>query len=84
MKVRAFDGEEIPVGPLSWLLVGLIRVYQLLVSPFLGQVCRFHPSCSRYAVVCVARHGIFKGSWLAMVRLGKCHPLHPGGVDLPP
>lgn len=63
------------------LLVTLIRGYQLLVSPLLPPSCRFHPSCSRYALEAVVRHGALKGSWLAVRRLSHCHPFHPGGVD---
>ena len=60
---------------------GLIRLYQLLLSPFLGNRCRFHPSCSHYALEAVHRFGAMQGSWLAMKRLGRCHPFHPGGFD---
>lgn len=66
------------------LLVALIRVYQWLISPLLGPVCRFEPSCSRYAVACLQTHGAARGSLLSLVRLCKCHPLHPGGWDPPP
>jgi hypothetical protein len=67
------------------LLVLLIRLYRLTISPFLGQICRFHPSCSRYAEDSLLTHGLFLGSWLALKRLGKCHPFHPGGPDpVPP
>ena len=66
------------------LLVALIRVYQLLVSPLLGNVCRFEPSCSRYAVACLQTHGALRGTLLSVVRVCKCHPLHPGGWDPPP
>ena len=60
---------------------GLIRLYQLLLSPFLGNQCRFHPSCSHYALEAVQRFGALRGSWLAMKRLGRCQPFHPGGFD---
>jgi putative membrane protein insertion efficiency factor len=63
------------------LLLCVLRGYQLCISPFLGQNCRFYPSCSQYAYEAVARHGIAKGVTLAARRLGKCHPWHPGGVD---
>jgi putative membrane protein insertion efficiency factor len=63
------------------LLLILIRIYQVLISPFLGPVCRFHPSCSRYAAGCIKVHGAARGSWLAAKRLAKCHPFHPGGLD---
>jgi putative membrane protein insertion efficiency factor len=66
------------------LFVALIRVYQRLVSPWLGNVCRFEPSCSRYAVACLEEHGAMKGSLLSICRLCKCHPFHPGGFDPPP
>jgi putative membrane protein insertion efficiency factor len=63
------------------IVLYLIRGYRLLVSPFMGTNCRFYPSCSHYAETAVHRHGILKGSWLAMKRLGRCHPWHAGGVD---
>lgn len=67
------------------LLVLFIRIYRWTISPLLGPVCRFHPSCSRYAEGCLLTHGPFYGSLLALKRLAKCHPFHPGGVDpVPP
>jgi len=63
------------------LIVGLIQLYRLLLSPFLGQHCRFYPSCSEYAITSVQRFGVLRGSWLALRRLGKCHPWHEGGLD---
>jgi len=63
------------------IVKALIRIYQILVSPVLGNSCRFHPSCSRYAIEAIEVHGLIRGSWLAVRRLGKCHPWHPGGVD---
>lgn len=66
------------------VLVALLRAYQLAVSPFLGQNCRFYPTCSNYAIEAVRTHGAARGSWLAMRRVGKCHPWHEGGVDLVP
>ncbi|MBB5390164.1 MULTISPECIES: membrane protein insertion efficiency factor YidD [unclassified Herbaspirillum] len=62
-------------------LLLLLRAYKLGVSPFLGQNCRFYPSCSDYAAEAVRLHGALKGSWLAGRRLCKCHPWHPGGLD---
>ena len=59
----------------------LIRLYQWTVSPLLGPACRFHPSCSQYALTAVLRFGVLQGGWLAVKRLGRCHPYHPGGVD---
>lgn len=58
-----------------------IRLYQLLLSPFIGNQCRFHPSCSNYALEAVDAHGAIRGGWLAAKRLGRCHPFHPGGFD---
>lgn len=66
------------------LLMALIRLYQLTISPLLGPVCRFEPSCSRYAMSCLEQHGLLRGGWLSIVRLSKCHPFHPGGYDPPP
>jgi putative membrane protein insertion efficiency factor len=59
----------------------LIRGYQRLISPFLAPTCRFYPSCSTYAVDAITRHGPLRGGYLAMRRLLRCHPLHPGGYD---
>jgi len=66
------------------VLIFLIRIYQRTLSRLLGNVCRFEPSCSRYAVACLENHGALRGSLLSVVRLCKCHPFHPGGIDLPP
>ncbi len=59
----------------------LIRIYQWTLSPMLGPRCRFHPSCSNYALEAINRFGILRGGWLAARRLGRCHPWHPGGFD---
>lgn len=66
------------------LVVLLLRVYRFLVSPMYGDTCRFYPSCSAYALEAVDRHGVMRGGWLAVRRLGRCHPWNPGGVDLVP
>ncbi|MGB0219874.1 MAG: membrane protein insertion efficiency factor YidD [Sinimarinibacterium flocculans] len=68
-------------GVFARLLLGLIRGYQLLLSPLLGPRCRFYPSCSHYAAEAICRHGSLRGGWLALRRLARCHPLHPGGYD---
>jgi putative membrane protein insertion efficiency factor len=60
---------------------GMIRGYQLLLSPLLPPSCRFTPSCSQYALEAVTRHGALRGTWLAARRLARCHPFHPGGFD---
>ncbi len=63
----------------------VIRAYQLLLSPFSGGACRFSPSCSEYAIDAVTTHGLVRGLWLAMKRVGRCHPLGSAGFDpVPP
>ncbi|MDP1609546.1 MAG: membrane protein insertion efficiency factor YidD [Sulfuritalea sp.] len=62
-------------------LLLLIRVYQLAISPMLGNRCRFYPSCSEYSMEALRRHGLLKGLWLSVRRIGRCHPWHPGGYD---
>ena len=69
-------GEALGAG-----LRHLISAYRCYVSPLLGQNCRFYPSCSQYAYQAIAKHGVARGSLLAVKRLAKCHPFHPGGVD---
>ncbi|MFT5111941.1 MAG: putative membrane protein insertion efficiency factor [Parasphingorhabdus sp.] len=59
----------------------LLRGYQLIISPLLGPRCRFYPSCSEYAIEAIERYGAAKGGWLAIKRIAKCHPWHPGGCD---
>jgi putative membrane protein insertion efficiency factor len=63
------------------LLVGLIRGYQILLSPFIGNQCRFTPTCSHYARGAVEKYGALRGSWMAVRRISRCHPWHPGGHD---
>ncbi|HYM21274.1 MAG TPA: membrane protein insertion efficiency factor YidD [Candidatus Kapabacteria bacterium] len=63
------------------IFVFLIRMYQRLLSPMLGNNCRFEPTCSEYSAQAIMKYGIFKGSWLGIKRIGRCHPLHPGGYD---
>jgi uncharacterized protein len=63
------------------LILALVRGYQKLISPLFGPSCRFHPTCSHYAITAVERFGVFKGCWLAAKRILKCHPLHAGGDD---
>jgi uncharacterized protein len=63
------------------ILRGLIRAYQIALSPWLGARCRFHPSCSNYALQALQTHGLWRGGRLALRRLARCHPWHPGGVD---
>ena len=63
------------------VLILIIKGYQYLISPVLGPHCRFHPTCSCYALTALERHGLLRGGWMAMRRIGRCHPWHPGGVD---
>ncbi len=62
-------------------LLAVIVVYRYALSPFLGQRCRFHPSCSAYAAEALTKYGALRGSWLALKRVCRCHPFHPGGHD---
>jgi hypothetical protein len=64
--------------------VGSVRAYQSLVSPFLSSACRFAPTCSEYAKLALVEHGVLRGGALAVRRLARCHPFHPGGYDPPP
>jgi putative membrane protein insertion efficiency factor len=70
---------------MRWLLIGLVRAYQRLISPVLNAIsgprCRFHPTCSAYAVQALERHGAVRGSFLAARRIVRCHPLNEGGLD---
>jgi putative membrane protein insertion efficiency factor len=66
------------------ILIALIRAYQYFLSPFFGQHCRFYPTCSHYATEAIETHGALRGGWLALRRIGRCHPLNAGGVDLVP
>lgn len=63
------------------LVVLLLKFYRLAISPFLGRNCRFHPSCSAYAIEAVERHGVLRGGWLGLRRILRCHPWNPGGYD---
>ncbi|MBW4621124.1 MAG: membrane protein insertion efficiency factor YidD [Cyanosarcina radialis HA8281-LM2] len=63
------------------LLMWLIRGYQIFISPLFPPSCRFQPTCSQYALEAIARFGIGRGSWLAVRRILRCHPFHPGGYD---
>ncbi len=62
-------------------LVFLLKSYKRYISPLVPPACRFQPTCSEYAAEAISAHGTLKGAWLALVRLLKCHPFHPGGFD---
>ena len=66
---------------MKYLLIGFLRLYRLLISPLYGQVCRYHPSCSAYALEAVTLHGTLRGSWYAARRVASCHPWADGGYD---
>lgn len=63
------------------LLIWLIKGYKILISPLFPAVCRFQPTCSGYAIEAIERFGAIRGSWLAVRRILRCHPFHPGGYD---
>lgn len=73
--------DDRPRNPVTWLLVGLVRGYQLVVSPWLPRTCKYYPSCSAYAVTSLRRHGALKGTLLATWRVLRCNPWSLGGVD---
>lgn len=79
-------GDPLHQDPvIARLLILLLRGYKRWISPLLGPLCRFHPTCSVYAMEAIARHGALRGSWLGLRRLLRCHPLNPGGHDpVPP
>jgi putative membrane protein insertion efficiency factor len=60
---------------------GLIRFYQMFISPLLGSNCRFYPSCSQYTLEAVEKYGVIKGGWMGVQRISRCHPWHHGGYD---
>ncbi len=66
---------------LSWPLIGLVKLYRVTVSPWLGMNCRYQPTCSEYAIEALRTHGVFNGSWLAAIRIGRCHPWGGSGYD---
>jgi putative membrane protein insertion efficiency factor len=63
------------------ILVSLIKLYQYLLSPWVGNHCRFYPTCSEYAKTAIETYGVLRGSWFTVRRLLRCHPWHPGGAD---
>lgn len=66
---------------MKWILLGLIKVYRKYLSPFIAPSCRFQPTCSSYALDALEKYGAWKGMWLTLKRLSRCHPFHPGGYD---
>ena len=81
---RAVPEERASSAPpslASRVIIAILAFYQRFVSPALPRACRFHPTCSAYALEAVRRHGFWRGLGMAAIRLGKCHPLHKGGFD---
>jgi uncharacterized protein len=66
---------------MKYLLILIIKTYQIFLSPLLGKNCRFSPTCSSYAIEAINKFGSIKGTWLALKRISKCHPWHDGGYD---
>jgi putative membrane protein insertion efficiency factor len=66
---------------MKYLALALIRFYQKFISPALPPACRFYPSCSKYGYQAIEKYGLIKGGWMALKRIGRCHPFHPGGYD---
>ena len=71
------------VGLPALVLIGIVRVYQWTLSPFIGRQCRFAPTCSEYFIGAVRKYGAVVGSWRGVRRILRCHPWHPGGYDPP-
>ena len=85
VPVSVRTGQQSRPGSVAaWLLIVLLTGYRRYVSPLLGPRCRFYPSCSAYALEAVQVHGALRGAWLAVRRLSRCHPFHPGGIDFVP
>lgn len=63
------------------IVIAALRGYKLVVSPLLPSACRYYPTCSEYMLDAVAKHGVLKGLWIGLKRLGRCHPFHAGGYD---
>ena len=66
---------------MKYILMGIIRFYQMTISRVMPPSCRFTPSCSHYGYAAIEKHGAIKGSWMAAKRISRCHPFHPGGYD---
>lgn len=85
-RLSCYRGESMGPSELirkvtTWPVILLVRGYQLFISPLLGPRCRFYPTCSSYTIEALRRHGLICGGWLAIRRIGRCHPGSEGGVD---
>jgi putative membrane protein insertion efficiency factor len=67
----------------AWTLIGMVRAYQMTLSPILGRHCRFQPTCSVYFIESVRKYGAIRGAWRGVLRICRCNPFHPGGYDPP-
>lgn len=65
------------------MLIAVVRLYQLTLSHLIGRQCRFHPTCSEYFILAVRKYGAIRGCWRGVLRITRCHPWHPGGIDWP-
>ena len=75
------QGRPLRPYQLAWWLTHLIAAYRRFLSPFLGQNCRYNPTCSAYAMEAITKYGSLRGGWLATKRIGRCHPFREGGSD---
>lgn len=66
---------------MKYLFIGLVRFYQLIISPWMPRSCRYHPTCSQYSIEAFRKHGAIKGIWLSAKRIASCHPWSKGGYD---
>ena len=66
---------------MKWIILKIIRFYQMAISPYKPASCRFIPTCSEYAILAIEKYGACRGGWMAIRRLLRCHPFHPGGYD---
>ena len=66
---------------MKYIFIGLVRLYQLIISPWMPKSCRYHPTCSQYSIEAFQKHGAIKGLWLTIKRVGSCHPWSKGGYD---
>ncbi len=69
------------MSPMAWLISLPIRAYRIVFSPWVGHNCRYQPTCSAYAMEALQRHGAWRGTWLTLRRIGRCHPLGRSGYD---
>jgi putative membrane protein insertion efficiency factor len=66
---------------IKMIFIYMIRAYQMVISPLKPPSCRFYPTCSQYSLTAIEKYGPFRGGWMAIKRILKCHPFHPGGID---